>query len=35
VARLELEDALIVAQPFLAHSRGQSGVGVYVQIARP
>ncbi|HWD85523.1 MAG TPA: hypothetical protein VG321_07210 [Solirubrobacteraceae bacterium] len=35
VARLDLEDAVVQAQPFLAHSRGQSGIGVYVLITRP
>jgi hypothetical protein len=35
LARLALEDAVVQAQPFLAHSRGQSGIGVYVLITRP
>jgi hypothetical protein len=34
VARLDLEDAVVQAQPFLAHGRGQSGIGVYVLITR-
>ncbi len=35
VARLDLEDAVVQAQPFLAHGRGRSGIGVYVLITRP
>jgi hypothetical protein len=35
VARLDLGDVVVRAQPFLAHSRGQSGIGVYVLITRP
>lgn len=35
VAHLNLEDAVVQAQPFAAHSRGQSGIGVYLLIARP
>jgi hypothetical protein len=35
VARLDVEDAVVQAQPFAAHSRGHSGIGVYLLIARP
>lgn len=35
VARLDLEDAVVQAQPFRAYSRGQSGIGVYVLITPP
>jgi hypothetical protein len=35
VARLGLDGVLVQAQPFAGHSRGQSGIGVYVLIARP
>ena len=34
VARVDLHGAVLQAQPFLAHSRGRSGIGVYVLIAR-
>jgi hypothetical protein len=34
IARLEVDGAGVQAQPLQAHSRGQSGVGVYVQISR-
>lgn len=35
VARLGLDDVVVQAQPFAGHSRGQSGIGVYVLISRP
>ncbi|HET9719802.1 MAG TPA: hypothetical protein VFP55_06980 [Solirubrobacteraceae bacterium] len=35
VARLELDGALVQAQPFTGHSRGEAGIGVYVLITHP
>lgn len=35
VARLENDGAIVQAQPITCHSRGESGVGVYVLVTRP